>query len=151
MRYFTSRILKHCSPQLYSNTGIFKVLYSDENFLLLTNNTRLSAGRSQSRTTQNEQATHRRRLLPRRYCTNHGPVRDVLARRTSRLDYALFVKGTFNRIIVWLIVMRLVFLYLETKVYFSIRCMEYSIQTFKKKAIYSLKSLSQPWYHHIQN
>ena len=35
-----------------------------------------------------------RRLLPRRWCTNHGPVRDVLARRTSRLNYTLFVKGT---------------------------------------------------------
>ena len=54
---------------------------------------RLSAGRNQSRTTQNEQATQHRRLLPRRCCSNHGPVCEVVARHTSRLDYALFVKG----------------------------------------------------------
>ena len=59
----------------------------------------LSAGRSQSRTTQNEQETQHQRLLPRRCWTNHGPVHEVLARCTSRLDYALFVKGTFNWII----------------------------------------------------
>ena len=55
----------------------------------------LSAGRSQSRTTQNEQVIQHRRLLPspRRCCSNCGPVRDVLARCTSRLDYPLFVKG----------------------------------------------------------
>ena len=53
-----------------------------------------------SHTTQiNEQAT-RSASLPRRWCTNHGPVHDVLAQRTSRLDYALFVKGTFNWIII---------------------------------------------------
>ena len=65
---------------------------SKGNFLLQTTRTsrsRLSAGRSQSRTTQNEQATQHRRLLPRRCCTNHGPVHDVLARRTSHLDYAV--------------------------------------------------------------
>ena len=62
----------------------------------------LSAGRSQSRTTQNEQATqHRRWLLPspRRSCTNHRSVRDVLAWCTSGLEYALFVKGIFSLII----------------------------------------------------
>ena len=34
-------------------------------------------------------------------CTNHGQVRDVLARRTLRSEYALFVKGTFPYIIVF--------------------------------------------------
>ena len=33
--------------------------------------------------------------------TNHRPVHDVLAWRTSRLKYALFVKGIFHRIIEW--------------------------------------------------
>ena len=49
---------------------------------------------------QNEQATQHRWLLPRRWCTNHEPVRDVLARLTSVLDCALFVKGTLDWIIV---------------------------------------------------
>ena len=40
-----------------------------------------------------EQTTQHRRLLPRRCCTNHGSVHDVLVRHTSRLDYALFVIG----------------------------------------------------------
>ena len=37
--------------------------------------------------------TQHQRLLPRRCCSNHGPVRDVLARHTLRLNYALFVTG----------------------------------------------------------
>ena len=70
-----------------------------------TNNTHershLSAGRSRSCTMQNEQATQHRRLLLNRCCFNHGPVCDVLAWRTSRLDYALFVKGISAWIIVY--------------------------------------------------
>lgn len=58
----------------------------------------LFPGRSQSRTTHNEWTTQRRWLLPRS-CTNRGPVRDVLAGRTLRMDYALFVKGIFLQII----------------------------------------------------
>ena len=48
-----------------------------------------------------ESITHKhRRLLPKRCCSNHGPVLDVLAQNTSRLDYAVFVKGTSAWIIV---------------------------------------------------
>ena len=46
-----------------------------------------------------ELATQHRRLLPRRWCTNHRPVCDVLAQHTSCLDYTLFVKGTLDWII----------------------------------------------------
>ena len=91
--------------------------------LLQTTRTRrscLSAGRSQPRTTQNEQATQHRRLLPRRCCSNHGPVRDVLTRRTSRLDYALFVKG----ISAWIIVPLL-----DTMFYFRSRWQLLTLKT----------------------
>ena len=67
-------------------------LKSKQKFLLQitrTNRSCWSAGRSQSRTTQFEQATQHWRLLPRSCCSNHGPVDDVLARRTSLLDYAV--------------------------------------------------------------
>ena len=37
--------------------------------------------------TQNKQAAQDRGLLPRSSCTNYGPLRDVLVRRTSRLKY----------------------------------------------------------------
>ena len=48
-----------------------------------------------NQTTQNEQF-----IVPRRCCTNPGTVRDVLVQRTSRLEYGLFIKRIFNRIIV---------------------------------------------------
>ena len=77
-------------------------LQSNGNFRLQTRMSwqRLSAGRSQSRMTQNDQTTQHWRLLPRRCCNNHGSVRDVITRRTSHLENALFVKGIFNLITV---------------------------------------------------
>ena len=57
----------------------------------------LAAGRSQSRTMQNEQATRDcclEKIVPN---TNHGPMYDVLAPGTSRLKYAMFVTGNFHR------------------------------------------------------
>ena len=53
---------------------------------------RLSAGRRQSDTTQNEQATQHRRLLQRRCCPNHGSVGDMRA-----LHFTLGVRSVYKR------------------------------------------------------
>ena len=44
-----------------------------------------------------QNATQDSEMLPWRNCTNHGPVRDVLARQTSCTEYTLYVKETFHR------------------------------------------------------
>ena len=101
---------KICFPYCYS-TDLVNMPFTSHQIVWLktfqaeipfTNNTHEAVTfvcwESQSRTTQNEQATHHWWLLPRRCCSNHGPVLDVLAQRTSHLDYALFVKGTVTKL-----------------------------------------------------
>ena len=66
---FYLNFIPFCEWMWDHNMSLQCALESKGNFLLQTTRTsrsRMSAGRSQSRTTQNEQATQHRRLLPRR-------------------------------------------------------------------------------------